>query len=399
MTDPLLSGIVRIQTSAGKILGTGFVLSRKGHIATCAHVIQTRQDQQTQQPRPETVIVRFQAAPEERPARIVHWVPTVQGDIALLGIEGKLPAGVRPLHLGSAKMTRGHEIYTFGYPSGPRGDRGAYGSGKAYGIVSDELPSTRELLQLQSQEIKAGFSGAPVWDVVRDEVIGMIAQQMPRDVHGQTLGIFAVTTDRLSRAFEHLEADIAVSSPPVYVGARHYYEGERPLFCGFDRQIDKLISRLQHLQRQDQQPAFLALLGPASSGKTSLIQAGLVPALREDAVPGSKDWHVLHIQTAEQPYEQLAAEGLVHPERGLPQSIHTWYLDHPQCKRLVLILDQFEVALTRCAPETLHALGKRPAGSHVLACPERGRPGPARTALYRSESPAPPAGAASAVGC
>ena len=42
--------------------------------------------------------------------------------------------------------------------------------------------------------------------------------------------------------------------------------------------------------------AFLAVLGPSGSGKSSLVRAGLVPALRRGGLPGSGSW-TIRLQT------------------------------------------------------------------------------------------------------
>src|SRR5690348_9046842 len=117
MRDPLLSGIVQVLSKQGIVGGTGFVISRFGYIATCAHVIQLRESQPHQPPPAQTIAIRFQETSEEREATIVRWRPSNEGDIAILRVNGELPLGVRPLHLGSSRMTKGHEIYTYGFPA------------------------------------------------------------------------------------------------------------------------------------------------------------------------------------------------------------------------------------------------------------------------------------------
>ena len=42
----------------------------------------------------------------------------------------------------------------------------------------------------------------------------------------------------------------------------------------------------------EQGDRFLALVGPSGSGKSSVVKAGLIPALRQGAVPGSERWFV-----------------------------------------------------------------------------------------------------------
>jgi WD40 repeat protein len=365
MHDPLLSGIVQILSKQGVGGGTGFVISRFGYIATCAHVIQLRESQLHQPPPAQTIAIRFQETSEEREATIVCWRPSNEGDIAILRVNGELPLGVRPLHLGSSQMTKGHEIYTYGFPA-IHGIRGSHGSGKSYGVGPFDTSSKREYLQLQSQEIKPGFSGAPIWDAVRREVIGMITKLTKTDERGQKAGTFAIPIDDILELVNDLNADIPVASLSPYVGARPFYEGEAGLFFGYEELLDRLVYKLRDLQEIEQEPSFLALLGPASSGKTSVIQAGLMDRLRKDAVPGSQHWEILCVTAGEHPYEQLAAVGLEDAEDGLVQSIQKWEREHPHWKRLVLILDHFERTLLHCPKEVLD-----PFIAHLEACIEQ----------------------------
>jgi len=49
----------------------------------------------------------------------------------------------------------------------------------------------------------------------------------------------------------------------------------------------------------------LALVGPSGSGKSSAVKAGLVPALREGAIPGSEKWFVADMVPGSHPLEEL----------------------------------------------------------------------------------------------
>src|SRR5437667_3320500 len=161
MSDPLLDGVVQIFQSQNIRGGTGFVLSRQGLIVTCSHVIQAGDKQTEIPPIDLNVPLRFQKQQIDGEATIVDWRSYRQGDIALLQLKGDLPKGVRPLPLSSASMTKGHEIYTYGYPPrSPKTERtaeGSHGSGKSYGSGPRDTLSGQELLQIQSREITAGF--------------------------------------------------------------------------------------------------------------------------------------------------------------------------------------------------------------------------------------------------
>ena len=106
---------------------------------------------------------------------------------------------------------------------------------------------------------------------------------------------------------------------------------------------------LQGLRRE---PRFLAVLGPSGSGKSSLVQAGLLPQLRQGVMPSSDSWGVIVARLAEHPFDQVEAQGLMDASKGLVAAVRQWLVRHPAQPRLVLVLDQFEEFLIAC-PEPL----------------------------------------------
>ena len=110
--------------------------------------------------------------------------------------------------------------------------------------------------------------------------------------------------------------------------------------------MDRLAESLR------QEPHFLAVLGPSGSGKSSVIQAGLIPSLRDGAIPGSDRWEFIVARPADHPFERLAEAGLDGASDGLISALKNWVYLHPSSDRLVLILDQFEELLVTC-PEDL----------------------------------------------
>ena len=110
------------------------------------------------------------------------------------------------------------------------------------------------------------------------------------------------------------------------VHARNPFKGLRPFseddagdFFGRETLVAQLVERLRGGAR------LLALVGPSGSGKSSLVAAGLIPALRSGAVAGSQDWPVINAAPAGSPAN--APEELLSVEAG---------------KGRVVILDQFE---------------------------------------------------------
>ena len=71
-----------------------------------------------------------------------------------------------------------------------------------------------------------------------------------------------------------------------FPGLRAFDESDAPIYFGRGRETDALLRRVSRGDR------FIAVVGASGSGKSSLVAAGLIPRLRENAVPGSRDWLV-----------------------------------------------------------------------------------------------------------
>ena len=71
---------------------------------------------------------------------------------------------------------------------------------------------------------------------------------------------------------------ITLALPSPYVGLRPFTENEALLFFGRDAHVRDLLAKLERKQR------FLAVLGASGTGKSSLVRAGLIPALHRGAL-------------------------------------------------------------------------------------------------------------------
>lgn len=169
----LTQGIVRILTPAGETAGTGFVISDEGLVATCSHVVQTVESQERGDSRPDHVDVVFHATGECRQANVVPewWRPYHEDeDLAILRLDGDLPNKVEVLPLGSSMGSEGNSFKTFGFTD-PNPEEGLIGTGENLGEIS--VQGIR-VLQLNSNLVDIGMSGAPVLDLAKDVIIGMI---------------------------------------------------------------------------------------------------------------------------------------------------------------------------------------------------------------------------------
>ena len=85
-----------------------------------------------------------------------------------------------------------------------------------------------------------------------------------------------------------------------YVGLRPFRSDEALLFFGRRKQTAELLDRLH-------QTHFLAVVGSSGCGKSSLIRAGLIPALKGGFLVGDRDqWVDIAMTPGKSPLARLA---------------------------------------------------------------------------------------------
>jgi WD40 repeat protein/transcriptional regulator with XRE-family HTH domain len=151
-----------------------------------------------------------------------------------------------------------------------------------------------------------------------------------------------------------------------YKGLRAFAEGDAADFFGREALIQQLLVRLGEggdLSR------FLAVVGPSGSGKSSVVKAGLIPALRRGALPGSENWYIVDLLPGAHPFEEIEAALLriaVNPpesllsqlcedKRGLLRAVRRC-LPEDRNIELVMVIDQFEELFTLVEDEATRAL-------------------------------------------
>ena len=132
-----------------------------------------------------------------------------------------------------------------------------------------------------------------------------------------------------------------------YKGLRPFGEADEADFFGREEICSELVARLA-------EERFVAIVGPSGSGKSSLVFAGLLPALGRGAVAGSAGWRIATMTPGARPLEELEAallriavnppasllEQLEADERGLCRAVkRVLPSDESQ---LLLVIDQLE---------------------------------------------------------
>ncbi len=338
MNTDLASSIVRILRSDKETTGTGFVVA-DGLVVTCAHVIPAAAKPKEGRAGEDVELV-FRACGKSALAEVVAewWRPAEGGDVAFLRLKETLPAGVTPLPLGTSQGTGNHVFQTFGFPSASP-EEGIWGDGH---ILAETLMQGLRVLQLSSPQITPGFSGAPVFDTVNRRVVGMVTAIASQDGHGrmaETAFITPVETLRM------ICPRLVLSDVQPYLGLAAFGEADAEFFFGRRREVERLLASL------GREPRFLAVLGPSGSGKSSVVQAGLIPQLRRGGLPGSDRWGIITARPGDRPQENLEARGLEGAVKGLEEAARGWLAKNPDKTRLVLVLDQFEELLATASPE------------------------------------------------
>jgi WD40 repeat protein/class 3 adenylate cyclase len=143
----------------------------------------------------------------------------------------------------------------------------------------------------------------------------------------------------------------AVETRNPYKGLRAFAEDDAADFFGREALTEHLVERLAETR-------FLAVVGPSGSGKSSVVRAGLVPRIREGALPGSERWSVVEMFPGAYPLEELEAallrvadkapasllEQLERDELGLLRAVKQLLADDGS--EFVLVVDQLEEVFT-----------------------------------------------------
>ncbi len=174
------------------------------------------------------------------------------------------------------------------------------------------------------------------------------------DLH-KALGVSLRAIESGGATSEQSIASFAENENP-YKGLRAFGEGDAQDFFGREALTQQLLIRLGE---GGELARFLAVVGPSGSGKSSVVKAGLIPALRRGALPGSENWFIIEMTPGAHPLEELEAALLrvaVNPpaslieqfksdSRGLIRAVRRSLPDDPTIE-LVLVIDQFEEVFT-----------------------------------------------------
>ncbi|RSS64176.1 hypothetical protein EF912_02175 [Streptomyces sp. WAC07061] len=326
-----------------EVCGAGFLVA-EDVLVTCAHVVRDAGSG-------PGGVVRLVfpyvdgAHPVEGIVLEEPWRDPESEDVALVRLGGVVPGTLVP-PLGTAAGSRGHDVHAYGFPA-----QAPAGGHHGYGVAGDLLPATErrgEHLQLtDANDLTTGFSGSPVVDEVTGLVIGMLTEITDPDVHERGQGIaYATPVQVLRRIWPALtEQDVCPYRrlEPFTAEQAQWFEGRKDAV----RQV--LAALAGH--------HVTLLLGPSGSGKSSLIQAGVLPALAAGELPGSDRWLPVLLRPGQDLWAGLEQAGLPGSGTdGIAEAVARALAARPGHQRVVLVIDQFEELLTQ--PGRTHAAAR-----------------------------------------
>jgi hypothetical protein len=324
MFPDLKNNILRILDRNGVPVGMGFLVTNQWAV-TCAHVVLAAGAEVGQ-----SINFSFRGQ-NPRAACVDRDLWNLMEDVAFLRLtESSLPKEIEQAPLGSSRGTFGHPFNTLGSSPGLEELGG-------YGTIADSLEiQGRKLLQLTgTTEITKGFSGAPLLDRKTRRVVGMVTAMTQPDKSGRLTETAFVTP---SETLQAICPELQISDLCPYRSLEVFTLEHAEFFFGREPVIKRLLESLQRELR------FLAVLGPSGSGKSSVVQAGLIAKLRAGKLLGSETWTIVITRPDQIRADLARIQELGAAPEGL-ESYKAWIHGLTGPSRLFLIIDQFEELL------------------------------------------------------
>jgi WD40 repeat protein len=187
--------------------------------------------------------------------------------------------------------------------------------------------------------------------------LGLISDFVERELRERNMS-------RPHRVVTGHAGDLVLGPNPIsnpYPGLTSYRESNARFFFGRDEMTERARSRLAG---QRTGAGTLVVAGPSGSGKSSLLAAGLVPALRQrglPGVPGSSHWPIRTFTPGAHPLRELVEatgatgdaaarlrETLASDPSQLGSAIRTRLDSGEADRRMIVVVDQFEEVFTDC---------------------------------------------------
>jgi WD40 repeat protein len=187
-----------------------------------------------------------------------------------------------------------------------------------------------------------------------DDVIARASADDPDERYDSADAFVAAAGEVFGAQPRGLDARYTAAENP-YQGLRAFGEADAEHFYGRDAVVEELLGTLAERR-------LVAVVGPSGIGKSSVVRAGLVPAVREGRLPGSESWLLTDLFPGSYPFEELAAallrvavtrpdelvDELERDELGMARVVKRIL---PPDTDLLLVVDQFEELFTLTTDE------------------------------------------------
>jgi WD40 repeat protein/serine/threonine protein kinase len=220
-------------------------------------------------------------------------------------------------------------------------------------------PAEFEAAQLRKalgESVASVLSARPDLPPEVDDVIARATAEVPGDRYPDPPAVAVALREALGGTPRRVPSDVESRNP--FKGLRPFLEADAADFFGREAVVEQLVRAMS-----ERGPSFLAVVGPSGSGKSSLVRAGLVPAVRRGAIPSSEHWFVVEMLPGAHPFEELEGallrvavnppaslmEQLERDEFGLLRAVKRVLPDDDS--ELLIVIDQFEELFTLVADE------------------------------------------------
>ena len=199
----------------------------------------------------------------------------------------------------------------------------------------------------------ANVSGGVNLDAQRDVIID--GDVVGRDkIVGYTVEQVSTLLTQISSTFQPKSFD----GRCPYLGLDAFSEDDADRFFGRETLVSELVARVKESR-------FIVIAGPSGSGKSSLVRAGLIHALKQGTLPNSDRWLYATLTPGRDPVESLAlamsrmakspdAGKYVREHSAEPGALHEFVesqLSDRKDQRAVIFVDQFEETFTQVSKE------------------------------------------------
>jgi WD40 repeat protein len=164
--------------------------------------------------------------------------------------------------------------------------------------------------------------------------------EVEADLTGKVVDLQLVRQQERALAGPDTPTRVAAAGICPFKGLASFEPVDADYFFGRERLVAELVARLVGA-------GFVGVVGPSGSGKSSVVRAGLLPALAGGVLPGSEGWRRLLMRPGERPMEELRRVLVSGATDPLAEALDTLSAD----ARLLLAVDQLEELFTACSSE------------------------------------------------